>query len=313
MKVSVELFLLDNLLMNWLVLRLASVLVGKRLRYYVSLPASAAGALYALLSMTAAPFLLSVWPKLLFGALLACVLMVNRRGYWKCLIALYLSAFLLGGTMFGLAMLLGGEVSGGALIGTVPLRVLLITAALCFFLPRAALSLLAAYRSRMRHVRVRVDLADRSFIVWALVDSGNLLTEPVSGLPVIIVKAGLLPNEPGRPVPYAAMGADGWLNAIRPARVSAYAGDWYEINAYVAESAGPLGAEEAIIGADLLQAEERRSLHGSEAQDAHWEAVSPDTAARPEANPVSSLGRDPANAISGGGGGDVDRQAHAGG
>ena len=313
MKVSVELFLLDNMLMNWLVLRLGAVLVGKRLRYYVSLPAAAIGALYALLSMTAAPFLLSVWAKLLFGALLACVLMVNRRGYMKCLLALYLSAFLLGGTMFGLAMLFGGEVSGGALIGTVPLRVLLITAVLCFGLPRAALSLLAAYRSRMRHVRVRVDLADRSFIVWALIDSGNLLTEPVSGLPVIILKAGLLPGEPGRPVPYAAMGADGWLNAIRPARVSVYTGSWYEINAYVAEAPGSLGAEEAIIGADLLRAEERRSLHDSETQDALWEAVSADTQPRPQADPVSSYGGDPAHAVSGGGGDDVDRQAHAGG
>lgn len=313
MKISVELFLLDNMLMNWLVLRLAAVLVGKRLRYFVSLPAAAAGALYALLSMTAAPFLLTVLPKLLFGALLACVLTVNRRGYWKCLLALYLSAFLLGGTMFGLAMLLGGEISGGALIGTVPLRVLLVTAALCFGLPRAALSMIAAYRSRMRHVRVRVDLLDRSFILWALVDSGNLLTEPVSGLPVVIVKHGLLPKESGRPVPYAAMGANGWLNAIRPLRISVYTGDWYEINAYVAEAAGSLGAEEAIIGADLLQAEERRSLHDSDAQDAHWEAVSQDTAAWQEADTVSSLGRNPADAVSGGGGGDVDRQAHAGG
>ena len=155
MKISVELFLLDNMLMNWLVLRLAAVLVGKRLRYFVSLPAAAAGALYALLSMTAAPFLLTVLPKLLFGALLACVLTVNRRGYWKCLLALYLSAFLLGGTMFGLAMLLGGEISGGALIGTVPLRVLLVTAALCFGLPRAALSMIAGTAGFVAAVQIR--------------------------------------------------------------------------------------------------------------------------------------------------------------
>lgn len=311
MKVSVELFLLDNTLMNFLVLRLAAALVGKRLRFYVVLPASLVGALYALLSMTVAPFLLATLPKLLFGAALAFVLRGCGGGYLKCLLSLYLSAFLLGGMMLALAMLFGGEVAGGVLMGTVPLRVLLLTAALFAVLPRVARALMSAYRHRTRHVRLRVELSDRVFVVWALVDSGNLLTEPVSGLPVVVLRTGLLPPDGGRPVPYASMGAEGCLYAVRPRRMCVYTGEWMEIDAFAAEADGSLGAEEAVIGANLLQ-EERRALIDSETQDAAWEAVSPDTPARQERTHVHPLGRDAAHSVQAGGGDGVDREAHAG-
>ncbi|MDO4572933.1 MAG: sigma-E processing peptidase SpoIIGA [Clostridia bacterium] len=311
MTISVELFLLDNMLMNYLVLRLASVLCGKRLRAFVSLPAALLGALYALLSMSAAPILSAILPKLGFGALLALCLSDRGRGYLRALIALYLSAFLLGGVAFGVTLLVGGRLSGGALMGTVPLRAILVTAALCAALPRAALSLIAAYRGRTRHVRVRVELSDRAFIVQALVDSGNLLREPVSGLPVVLIRQGLLPKASGRPVPYMSLGGSGFLNALRPVRISVQMGAWYEIDAYVAEADYGIGPEEAVIGTDLLQRERGYAID-DEARNAAWEAVPADTAARQEEDPVYALGGDAADAVSGGGGGEMDRKAHAG-
>ena len=54
----------------------------------------------------------------------------------------------------------------------------------------------------------------------ALIDTGNRLREPLSGLPVLIVEAGLLhalpPDLPCRRVAYGAVGGDGTLACFRP-------------------------------------------------------------------------------------------------
>ncbi len=302
---------MDNMLMNLLTLRLAAAIVGKRLRSYVALPVAAAGAGYALLSLTVAPILYAAPAKLMFGAAMAAVLICGRRSYWKCLLALYLSAFLMGGLMLSLTLLLGCQISGGALMGTVPLRVMLLAAALCAALPRLVRTLIGAYRHRVRHVRLRVELSDRMLCVWALVDSGNLLTEPVSGLPVVVFRPGLLPRPiGGRPVPYAAMGKDGWLNAFRPRRICVKLNEWTEIDAYIAESEGALGAEEAVIGANIWQSE-RRMLIDNETQDAAWEAVAETAPDGQEGAPVYSFGGDSADAVLRGGGGALDRKTDA--
>lgn len=85
--------------------------------------------------------------------------------------------------MMALCLLLGGSLSGGALIGTVPLRVALLGAAAAALLPRPVRAFFSAVRGRSRRVRLRIVLDDRTLELTALADSGNLLTEPLSGKP----------------------------------------------------------------------------------------------------------------------------------
>lgn len=60
MKVSIEAYLLDNLMMNYLVLRLACTFFGARAKQLWLFAASLLGAVYALLSMSVLP-ILSGW------------------------------------------------------------------------------------------------------------------------------------------------------------------------------------------------------------------------------------------------------------
>ncbi len=99
MRVSVELFLLDNLLMDYLILRLAAVFASVRLRALPALCAAAAGAVYALLATAYVPTLNTLVPKLLLGLVMALPLGRgrSRRAYLRGLACLYLAAFLSGG------------------------------------------------------------------------------------------------------------------------------------------------------------------------------------------------------------------------
>ena len=80
-------------------------------------------------------------------------------------------------------------------------------------------------------------------------DTGNLLTEPFSGLPVIVARRSALGcvipagfptgegNENMRVIPYSALGGEGVLCAFRPQRVTLFVGRReYDIACYIAVS-----------------------------------------------------------------------------
>ena len=99
MEVSIEGFLLDNLLMNLLMLRLCSALSGLPVRRLAGFGAALLGAIYALLSVAVLPALALPVPKLLLGCVLVLPMVYHRRDYGRALLFLYLSACLMGGVM----------------------------------------------------------------------------------------------------------------------------------------------------------------------------------------------------------------------
>lgn len=202
MELSIELFLLDNLMMDLLMLHLAAAIGALRLRPVAAVAAALGGAVYALLSLTAVPLLRTLPCKLLLCVLASLPLTHGLRELPRALLALFLSACLTGGLLLALTLLLGGTLSGGALVGTVPLRVALAGAVAAAVLPRLVRAFFSAVRDRSRRVRMRVVLEDRTLELTAFADSGNLLTEPLSGKPVVVVERMLMPlAEGGAPRP----------------------------------------------------------------------------------------------------------------
>ena len=280
MELSIELFLLDNLMMDLLMLHLAAAIGALRLRPVAAVAAALGGAVYALLSLTAVPLLRTLPCKLLLCVLASLPLTHGLRELPRALLALFLSACLTGGLLLALTLLLGGTLSGGALVGTVPLRVV---------------------------------LEDRTLELTAFADSGNLLTEPLSGKPVVVVERMLMPlTEGGRPVPYAALGGDGFLYAVQPRLIQVYCGGWYAVDALVAPADVQIMGTQAIIDSALLPKGRR-----NEDVETHVDVVpaavpAPDRPA-PAADPVHPFGRDAAGAVCTGGGAAVGAAPEGGG
>lgn len=309
MRISIELFLLDNFMMNWLLLRLACAFLGSKPALWPIGCASAFGAIYALLSLSIWPYLAAFFPKLMLGAVMALPVTESWRAYPRALLSLYGAAFLMGGFMLALVMLWGGNFRGGALVCTIPIRIALIAGCLCACLPRLIGAMLRSIRHRALRVPLRVRLPDRSLELTALIDTGNLLTEPLSGLPVIIVRPGLLPELPGRPVPYRTVEGGGVLYAIRPVGAWVYQGYWHSVNAMVAESRTCLNSADAIVGAGILT-DERWCMDANNHTTFATDVYDADPKAG-QGSIVHSFGGDAAAAVWTRGGAEVDRTADA--
>ena len=306
MELSIELFLLDNTLMNLLMLRLASAISGLKLRPFFGVAASLFGAAYALLSLTVLPALNFWLCKLLLCLVAAIPLIHGIRDIPRALIALLAAACLTGGMLLGLCLMFGGTLSNGGLIGTVPVRLALLGISAGCLLPRLVRAALSVFRSRSRRVAVRIVLADRTLELTALADSGNLLTEPLSGKPVVIVDRRFMPDcGAGYPVPYATVSGGGLLYAVKPKRIQVFLHGWHAVDAFVAASAAPIDGVQAIIDSALLP-KERGKRHDQAASLLVQTTVSAPAGPDQKAGALHTLRGDAAGTVPSGRGTAVD-------
>lgn len=153
---------------------------------------------FAALSGGAYAVLAAVWPrffslaamKLAVGALMALIAFGACRQTLRAVIAFYAVSAAFGGAVYA-ASSLAGRPPGIGRYTPVSLRVLFLSFALCY----AAVSLVfrrTGRRAERQLALVEVGLGDTVVSFTALTDSGNELTDPISGDRVLVAEAEAL-------------------------------------------------------------------------------------------------------------------------
>lgn len=238
----IELFLLDNALMDLLILRLAAAMRGGRLHRGRAALGCLAGALYALWA--------ACWPpvgclaaKVAFGLLLALALSPKGwRDYGLGALCLFVSAFLVGGMAFALALATGGRIENGAVWGGVPLRTALVTALAASFLPRAIRRILRRKKAGLVELILCHEGECKRLV--GLVDSGNSLYEPCTGLPVIVAYLPCFSEQAQVPIPIATVQGKQVLFGFQPQTLQV---NGVALHAWVALNPTPLQDVDALI------------------------------------------------------------------
>ena len=203
-KVYIEVVILNNLALDALIVYAVLLLRRRKVLKLRFLSAVAVGAAVA----TAYP-LLPEWAEIVVRVTLAPVvaaLFEKHHGIKDYIISLALFCtvtFALGGTVAGVSYLVGVDLNGYLVLGTVA---------------GAALALLVAVRCILRaRGRTARKICDAGIVVdgiefraEALCDSGNALTDAVSGLPVIIVSESF------------AESVRGWHGSERASRIEGF-------------------------------------------------------------------------------------------
>lgn len=201
-----DLYFAVNFTMDALALYLTAKLMHLPLSKWRLAAGGAVGALYSLLSLTLPDGnLLALLTALLLPALLCLITYgwQSTSAFLRQFIAFWVISFLLGGIMtavcYAVASQSEKQVSVGGktqpLMGDLPFWGILLIA----LLAGGLVSLILKKRKPTAEL-IDLTIEDRSSVTLrALVDSGNLLTEPLSGLPVIVIDrasaAKILPPE----------------------------------------------------------------------------------------------------------------------
>ncbi len=233
-----ELFFL-SLLTDYLLCLAAGRLCGLRLRRRRYFFAALLGAAYAgAVFLPGLGPLASPWGKLAAGLLMGFIAYGAETHPLRCTAAFFAVSAAFGGALWALSLAAGTPMGSAVL----DMKTLALAFALCY----AAGSLLLRCRlkpAEKKRVPVRAELLGRTAEFMALVDTGNSLSDPATGAPVMLAcpqalrplfreNTGLfsagavellelaqrVPELKGRLrlVPYSAVGASGLLPAFRP-------------------------------------------------------------------------------------------------
>lgn len=177
----IELFILDNMVFNMLILRIASALSGKRFSRIAAFSVCALQTVYSVFAvncdiMRFLPF------KILLCFLFALPFFVTD-GKVSLAPVLYvlLSTVICGGTVYVL--------NGGSIYSGNWLRLILYPALILFSLPAVLRRLKKKRHIESNTTQVKFTFSGTEYTAEGIYDSGNLLCEPVSGLPVIVLYA----------------------------------------------------------------------------------------------------------------------------
>lgn len=224
------LFLL-NALVDYLLLLAAARLAGEPLRRWRFALGAALGGLYAAaIFLPGLHFLAHPLCRLASAALMMVVSYGGSRRLLRQGILFVALTCAFGGGVVAIGLLGGTGLSlgNGVFYSALDLKVVLLSAAVCYGVLTLVFQRLARHSGADGElVSIKLRLGERAVALTALVDTGNTLTDPVSGCPVAVVegeRAGPLFPREHRPGPddltdpAAAMtrlGTGGWGSRFR--------------------------------------------------------------------------------------------------
>lgn len=284
-KVYVDVLLVLNYIVNTVLLSCTAKLTGQRPKRRRMVAAALIGSASALAIFL--PFM-GFASELLLKLTVAVIIIraafpfTGRRRYLKQLFVFFAVSFMFAGTMLALWLLFaprGMLYYNGIVYFDISSGMLLVSTAAAYGLLTLAHRFARDGRVRTAIYEMEVQLGSRTLALQGLVDTGNTLAEPFSGLPVIVCAledaAALLPAGAAqaaqeghlsewlaeqriavRLVPYGSVGGGGLIPALRPDRVVLHdQGDTYEAgDAFLGLAGHKIGGTgyNALLPPDLI-------------------------------------------------------------
>jgi len=186
-----SLFLL-NLVVNYLLLLATTKLAGEIIRRLRLAAGAALGALYAaLIFLPGMGFLVHPVYKAGAAVLMALVAFGGSRRLLRLLFIFLCLSCAFGGGVLAIG-LLGGQgltLRGGIIYSAMDLKLVLLSAAGCYFLLTLVFRRIAVHGGVKRDlVPATLTLSEKKLTLTTLVDTGNTLTDPATGRPVMVAE-----------------------------------------------------------------------------------------------------------------------------
>ena len=275
--IYVDVLLLTNLLVNYLLLLASCAIVHTHPRRVRMLLSATVGAIYSLIIFL--PDLNVIFSVILRVACSAIMVFIafksnNIKTFLRSFGSFFMSNFAFAGIMLGIWLMLkpnGMVYKNGAVYFDIDAVILTLSAVVCYVIISAIAFVLKRKAPDSHIVNITVTYNDISVCGTALFDTGNTLREPFSSFPVIVCERSFVENllpswfdistkeyyqtlgcENFRFIGYKSVGGDGLLPAFKPDLVTVNdRGKTAELNTvYIAVYPKTLSAGEynALIG-----------------------------------------------------------------
>lgn len=199
MTIYVDIIIIENLIMNFIILYATGLILKNKISFWKLLLASFIGAIYSALQYMYNTKILS---NIIIKIILSIVIIIiafhpqNIKKMFKQLTLFYLTTFTFGGVATYLIYVLKPQniiIKNGMYVGTYVLKVIFIGAIL------GTIILIVSFKMSKNKItkkdmicKVAIKLNGKEVILDTMVDTGNMLKEPITGNPVVVVEKNSL-------------------------------------------------------------------------------------------------------------------------
>lgn len=201
MTVYIDIILLENLCMNYIILFATAYIMKIKISHIRIIASSSIGAVYSImLYMQILPIYSSIFMKIILSVAMVYISYAPKsvKIAIKQLIIFYLISFAFGGCAFALLYFVKPQdifIKNGVYIGTYPLKIALLGGIVGFIITYIAFKIIKNKATKEEMIyKLKIKINDKTVEVNALLDTGNKLKDPITLVPVIVIEKQKLYN-----------------------------------------------------------------------------------------------------------------------
>lgn len=195
MTIYLDVVLVENLCMNYIILFASAYVLKKKVKHIRLIISALIGGIYSILAYVQ---ILQIYSNIICKFILSIVMVYiaykpkNIKELTKDIIFFYLVSFVFGGTAFALLYFIKPQeilMKNGVYVGTYPLKIAVLGGIVGFTILVVALKFIKIKLTKKDiFCNICIYIEDKCLEMIAILDTGNMLKDPITNSPVIIVE-----------------------------------------------------------------------------------------------------------------------------
>lgn len=197
MTIYIDLIFFENIIMNLIIIYATSLIVKSKVKIIRLILSATIGAIYSIaLYITNMKIYTSIFSKFVLSIVMMYVAFKPQKVKKLCkqTIIFYLTSFIFGGVALYLVYYLKPEeilIKNGMYVGEYVLKVIILGAIFACIIVKISINLIKS-KIKCSYCKITIKLNEKEITTQAMIDTGNLVKEPITNAPVVIVESSLL-------------------------------------------------------------------------------------------------------------------------
>ena len=199
MTIYIDVVLIENLIMNYIILLATGMILKIKIKHIRLIIGSLLGAIYTIIGYIG---ILEIYSSFILKIILSIMIVYiayypqSLKKMWKELLFFYLTSFVFGGVAFSLFYIVKPQeivIKNGLFLVTSPLKTVILGAIVAFVIIITSFKIIKNKISKKDLIcEITVEIENRKITTKALIDTGNMLKEPITNTPVVVIEHTLL-------------------------------------------------------------------------------------------------------------------------
>lgn len=201
MTIYLDVVLIENLFMNYIILFATGYILKIKLNHIKLIISALLGGIYSILAyMEILELYSNIFIKIVLSIIMVYIAFSPStiKKLSKEVIFFYLTSFVFGGCSLALLYFIKPEeilIRNGSYVGTYPIKIALLGGIVGFTITVIALKFVKSKLSKKDiYCEVTIKFGNNKISTIAMIDTGNILKDPITSMPVMIVEKDILKN-----------------------------------------------------------------------------------------------------------------------